>query len=71
MAKGTSMTRIRAIVVAALLALLTPPSLAQAEDWTEYCYTEYRFIGWLLVQRHVCVTYSNGSFHGPWVQYQF
>lgn len=65
------MIKIRAICVAALLALLTP-SLAQAElEWGEYCYTEYRMIGWLLIQRHVCVAYNGTQSKGPWVQYQF
>jgi hypothetical protein len=64
------MTKIRAILVAALLALLTP-SLAQAQNEPEYCYTEYRFIGWFLIERHVCVAYSGAQIKGPWVQYQF
>jgi len=64
------MTKIRAILVAALLALLAP-SLAQAEDWTEYCYTEYVFFGWTLMERHVCVDIQSGHHNGPWRQYRY
>lgn len=65
------MSRIRAMLVAALLATSLTPSMTQAEDWTEYCYTEYRLFGWFLVQRHVCVSYGGAQTRGPWVQYQF
>ena len=64
------MTKIRAILVAALLALLAP-TLAQAQNEPVYCYTQYMFIGWLLMERHVCGAYSGAQVRGPWVQYQF
>lgn len=64
------MTVIRAICVAAVLALAAP-SPSQADSWTEYCYTEYLFMGWALMQRHVCVDYNNGRHRGPWVLYNY
>lgn len=67
---GVSMIKIRAIFVAALLALAAP-SLAQAYNEPEYCYTQYMFAGWFLMERHVCVSYSGAQVRGPWVQYQF
>jgi len=64
------MTVIRAIFVAALLALAVP-SPSQADNWTEYCYTEYMFFGWTLMQRHVCVDYNSGRHRSPWVMYNY
>ncbi len=65
------MTRFCTIPMAALVAALLMTSLAKAEDWTEYCYTEYAFFGWLLVERHVCVDIRSGHHNGPWIQYRY